>query len=85
MAGPRSGVLVNVPQPVRYAIHKLIVATRRIPSAAAKARKDIEQAAALIRVLAKDRLDGLGKVLWKHRIADRHGESTSTKVCGACF
>jgi hypothetical protein len=55
----RSGVLVNVPQPARYAIHKLIVATRRIPSATAKAGKDIEQAAALIRVLAEDRPDEL--------------------------
>jgi hypothetical protein len=55
----RSGVLVNVPQPARYAIHKLIVATRRNPSAAARARKDIEQSAALIRVLAEDRPDEL--------------------------
>ncbi|MBX6368360.1 MAG: hypothetical protein IRZ04_10270 [Rhodospirillales bacterium] len=55
----RSGILVNVPQPARYAIHKLIVATRRGSSAAAKARKDIEQSAALIRVLAQDRPDEL--------------------------
>lgn len=55
----RSGVLVNVPQPARYAIHKLIVATRRASSAGAKARKDIEQSAALIRVLADDRPDEL--------------------------
>jgi hypothetical protein len=55
----RSGVLVNVPQPARYAIHKLIVAIRRTPSAALKATKDIGQAAALIRVLADDRPDEL--------------------------
>ncbi len=55
----RSGVLVNVPQPARYAIHKLIVATRRAASAMAKAGKDIEQAAALIRILAEDRPDEL--------------------------
>jgi len=55
----RSGVLVNVPQPARYAIHKLIVATRRGPSAEAKTRKDVEQSAALIRVLAEDRPDEL--------------------------
>ena len=55
----RLGVLVNVPQPARYAIHKLIVATRRGASAAAKARKDVEQSAALIRVLAEDRPDEL--------------------------
>jgi hypothetical protein len=55
----RSGVLVNVPQPARYAVHKLIVATRRDPSAQAKVRKDTDQAAALIRVLAEDRPDEL--------------------------
>lgn len=55
----RSGILVNVPQPARYAIHKLIVATRRVSSAAAKAKKDVEQSAALIRVLAEDRPDEL--------------------------
>lgn len=55
----RSGVLINVPRPARYAVHKLIVATRRDSSAAAKATKDIEQSAALIRVLAEDRPDEL--------------------------
>ena len=37
----RSGILVNVPDPARYPIHKLIVATRRHRSAAAKAGKDV--------------------------------------------
>jgi hypothetical protein len=55
----RSGVLVNVPQPARYAVHKLIVSTRRVQTAAAKARKDVEQAMALIRVLAQDQPDEL--------------------------
>ena len=55
----RYGVLVNVPQPARYAVHKLIVATRRARTAAAKARKDVEQAMALIRVLAEDQPDEL--------------------------
>lgn len=53
----RYGVLVKVPQPARYAVHKLIVATRRATNAAAKARKDIEQAATLIDVLAEDQPD----------------------------
>ena len=57
----RSGVLVNVPQPARYAVHKLIVAVRRVMGATEKARKDIEQAAALIRVLAEHRPDELEK------------------------
>lgn len=55
----RSGVLVNVPQPARYAIHKLIVASRRTATTAAKASKDIAQSTALIRVLAEDRPDEL--------------------------
>lgn len=63
----RSGVLVNIPQPARYAVHKLIVAPRRDPSAAAKARKDIEQASALIRVLAEDRPDELAEAFVEAR------------------
>ena len=63
----RSGVLVNVPQPARYAIHKLIVATRRMSSAAAKASKDIDQSAALIRVLAQDRPDELEEAFTEAR------------------
>lgn len=55
----RYGVLVNVPQPAHYAVHKLIVASRRAQGAAAKARKDIEQAAALVRILAEDQPDEL--------------------------
>jgi hypothetical protein len=53
----RSGVFLNIPQPARYAIHKLIVATRRADTQ--KAGKDIQQSAALIRVLAEDRPDEL--------------------------
>ena len=51
------GVPVNVPQPERYAIHKLIVSRMRINTAKsqAKARKDLAQAAALIEVLLEDR------------------------------
>jgi hypothetical protein len=48
------GILVNVPTPGRYALHKLIVASERHAGAAAKARKDIHQAAQLAEVLAED-------------------------------
>jgi len=46
----RAGVLVNAPQPARYAVHKIIVATMRADerTSAAKAGKDIAQASALI-------------------------------------
>ena len=73
----RYGVLINVPQPARYAVHKLIVATRRARTAAAKARKDIEQAMALIRVLADDQPDELARAYeearsrgaqWRHAL-----------------
>jgi hypothetical protein len=55
----RYGVLVDVPQPARYAVHKLIVATRRSASARDKAEKDIRQAAELIAVLSELRPDEL--------------------------
>ena len=67
----RYGVLVNVPQPGRYAVHKLIVATRRARTAAAKARKDVEQAMTLIRVLAEDQPDELARA---YREARNRGE-----------
>ena len=51
----RYGVLVQIPRPERFAIHKLIVANRRREDDAIKARKDREQAALLIAVLAEDR------------------------------
>lgn len=56
----RSGVLVQVPRPERFAVHKLIVADRRQGGPDhAKARKDRGQAAFLISVLAEDRPDDL--------------------------
>jgi hypothetical protein len=51
----RSGMLVQIPRPERYAIHKLIVAQRRSGPARAKAVKDLAQAHALIAVLIEDR------------------------------
>jgi hypothetical protein len=56
----RSGVLVQVPRPERYAIHKLIIADRRRDGAGSlKASKDREQAAFLIEAMAEDRPDDL--------------------------
>ncbi|MEL6336524.1 MAG: GSU2403 family nucleotidyltransferase fold protein [Pseudomonadota bacterium] len=60
----RSGVLVQIPRPEAFAIHKLIVADRRREGAdSLKAEKDRRQAALLIRVLAEDRPDELAEVL----------------------
>ena len=62
----RSGVLVQIPQPERFAIHKLIVADRRRAGDRLKAEKDRAQAAFLIPVLAEDRPDELAEA---YRIA----------------
>ncbi len=51
----RSGVLVQIPRPERYAVHKLIIAQRRSGPARSKAVKDLAQAHALIAILAEDR------------------------------
>jgi len=58
----RSGILVQVPRPERYAIHKLIIADRRREGAGRlKSSKDREQAAFLIEAMAEDRPDDLSR------------------------
>lgn len=47
----RSGILVNLPTPARFALHKLIVAQERHAAEQAKAAKDINQATQLIDLL----------------------------------
>ena len=44
----RAGILVNVPDPARYAIHKLAVSQWRPATCTEKQRKDLQQAEALI-------------------------------------
>jgi hypothetical protein len=53
-----AGILVNVPQPQRYAVHKLIVSQRR-HATAAKRPKDLLQASALFDALAERRAGDL--------------------------
>ncbi|WP_257838869.1 nucleotidyltransferase domain-containing protein [Phenylobacterium sp. J426] len=48
-----AGVLVNVPQPARFAVHKLILAQRRDPSGRLKRAKDLAQAKALVEALVE--------------------------------
>lgn len=56
----RSGVLIQIPRPERFAIHKLIVADRRRGGPdQIKSRKDRAQAAFLIRILSEDRPEDL--------------------------
>jgi len=47
------GLLVKIPRPERFAIHKLIISQRR-KGARAKPRKDVEQARAIIWAMAED-------------------------------
>lgn len=54
------GVLVQVPHPARFALHKLIVAQERAAAFQAKRSKDIRQAAQLIAHLEADRPGDLG-------------------------
>ncbi len=49
------GLLVNIPQPARFAWHKLIISTRRPISEHAKQKKDLVQARQLLEVLLEDR------------------------------
>ncbi|RLQ23701.1 hypothetical protein DWB85_00665 [Seongchinamella sediminis] len=51
----KSGVVVNVPNPARYGVHKLVVSQRRPLAKAAKAKKDIQQAAQVLSVLLEHR------------------------------
>lgn len=46
-----AGVMVTIPRPARYAVHKLIVAQRRDPGAHLKRSKDLEQARVIIEAL----------------------------------
>jgi hypothetical protein len=50
-----AGVLVNVPDPARFALHKLWISARRNVSEQTKALKDLRQAGALLEVLLADR------------------------------
>jgi hypothetical protein len=51
----RHGIMVNVPTPGRFAIHKCVVSQKRPAAFATKALKDRRQAEQLFRVLLKDR------------------------------
>lgn len=54
--------LVNVPDPARYALHKLLVHVERRKRNTLKAEKDLRQAASLIEVLWDHREEDLGAI-----------------------
>ena len=74
----REGVLLRIPRPERFAIHKLIVADRRREGPdSLKAQKDLKQAERLISILAEDRPADLAEAFeaavqagprWKRRL-----------------
>ncbi|HEY6983463.1 nucleotidyltransferase family protein [Reyranella sp.] len=70
-----AGVYVVVPAPERYAVHKLIVAQRRVGPGSAKRGKDLAQAGALLDRLVDARPDALRDV-W------REAERRSAKWSG---
>jgi hypothetical protein len=55
--GALGAVVVNVPDPARFALHKLLVFAQRRTQDPSKALKDLRQAAALLEVLARFRED----------------------------
>ena len=65
------GVLVAVPHPARFALHKLLVSRLRPVSFQTKADKDLRQAAELIRTLEEDRPGDLSRA---RRALERRGE-----------
>lgn len=83
----RSGVLVQIPRPERFAIHKLIVADRRRADNRLKSAKDRAQAAYLIETLAEDRPEDLAEAFedardrgprWRERIDASLGRMPDT-------
>ena len=58
------GILVNVPQPARFALHKLIVSGEREVTAHSKVQKDLAQAAQLLTVLIEERPGDL-RLAWE--------------------
>ena len=74
--------LVKVPQPARFALHKLIVSQERTSTAAGKKRKDVLQAEYLLKELEEDRPGDIE--IAKDDLAKR-GAAWIKKVKRACM
>jgi hypothetical protein len=59
-----AGILVSVPSPARFALHKLWVSQRRPVSETAKSRKDHRQAEQILEVLLADRPEDIARA-WR--------------------
>lgn len=71
------GMLVQTPRPERYAIHKLIVSQQRPAGSGVKARKDVQQARAIIWAMAKDRMHEISSAIEE---ADSMGKKWSNAL-----
>lgn len=72
-------VLVNVPHPARYALHKLIVAGERPAMRAAKSNKDLLQCAALLAVYRQGSVEQV-VAAWHDLLARGPGWVSRTKA-----
>lgn len=68
-----AGVPVMLPQPARFAVHKLILAQKRAAHELAKSRKDLAQAAAMVEALRLDAPFALDDALEDARRRGRDG------------
>lgn len=73
----KDGTLVNVPDPARFALHKLIIAQERPAIEHAKRNKDYRQASLLIDLLIEERPSDLQSA-WS--TLKNHGESWTEKA-----
>ncbi len=72
-----SGIMVNVPNPARFALHKLVVSQRRPAAMTAKSRKDIQQAIQILTVLDEYRP---GDIINAVEAARNFGEKFMTQL-----
>ena len=71
------GVLVNVPDPARFAIHKLIVSGEREAVMHTRREKDLNQAAQVFSILLEDRPGDI-RIAWKE--IRSHGKAWVKRV-----
>lgn len=64
----KGGILANIPDPARYAFHKLIVMQERSATEHVKRNKDLRQASLLINLLAEERPGDL-QLAWDNLVA----------------
>ncbi|MDD2772288.1 MAG: GSU2403 family nucleotidyltransferase fold protein [Elusimicrobiales bacterium] len=71
------GILVNIPTPARFALHKLIVSQERGASQHAKTLKDVAQAASLFSILSDERS---GDILLAWEALQKRGKNWISKA-----